>query len=182
MKNLFSDLGVTHVIALRHAKPESCEVLSVLSDESEEEVKRLAQLIKKHVTKGAGVVIVHSHEIKAFHTATVLARVIDYENTLTIGLLALGDDEYHSGQILMESLVQIVSGISSAIKAVIFVGHYEAIPGIIDAVSRSIGGCGLERFVPNFCDGCMAKIETGTMIVHLREHLEALEAGEPFVT
>lgn len=176
MKKLFSNSGITHVIALRHAKPESGKVLSILSNESEEGVKELARLIKNYAVKGdGGVIIFHSHSIRVIHTAITMSRAIDHKNTLTVGHLHFGEQDFCKGHLLMEKIADLLPHFPG-IKTVIFVGHYEAVPGLIDAVSRDNGGSGLECFEPGCCDGAMIDLETGKITKDLNSYFAGLEA------
>jgi hypothetical protein len=176
MKNLFLNLGITNTIAIRHAAPETGKVLSILSDSSEDKVKELARLIKKYLTKEDGrVIIFHSHAIRVIHTAITMSRVIDYKNALTVGRLGFGEQDFHKGRILMENMAEILPCFPG-VKTVIFVGHYMAVPGLINAISLDNGGPGLECFEPDCCDGAMINLETGKITTDLNRYFAELEA------
>lgn len=174
-KHPFEDLEVKTVIAIRHGKPENGRVRAILSDDGEHQVNELASLIKKHLTKdGEGVIIFHSHEVRAFHTAFTMARKINHRTTLTVGRLDLGRGNYNEGRHIMESMVSILSNFPG-IKVIIFIGHDMSMPGVINAFSVAMEGPIVGCFESGYCGGAMIDLETGETIVGLMPHFTKLE-------
>ena len=72
----FESFGIGTIIAIRHSVPESGLTRSVLSEEGEEKAQKLAELVKKYLTKdGEGVIILHSHQQRSLRKSSSIQNM-----------------------------------------------------------------------------------------------------------
>lgn len=132
------------VIAVRHGDDEA----GGLSREGKAQVESLVKKLAELIPPNSSVAVFNSTYGRARATAAIIGAAFK------VGpqeLKALGNDQYEDGPAMARLLCQEANGAD----VVIGVTHFEAPPGIADALSQELGLKKVHCFEPDYANGIL---------------------------